>query len=391
MKKIIIVVVTVFLSAGCAAGGPADLTPALRVQDGGLQYQDESGNWKAVANQDAVKDALEQSAGKEADPSEAGKAPEIEESLSSPAAIQGAKGEKGDKGNKGDKGDKGDSGPAGPAGKDGSNGTVVTIGLDGELIMNGRPTGYLLTKKTGTNYLLDTPKITKVEQYEHSTGVLATWARIKNAGSYTVSCEDMQYTTTEINAFFDDLSVGDHVIYITANPISGRNDYSTSLTGEYSFSVNQSSLDTPYASWSYADQNYENMTAVLNLSIYPEYSAGKVQYYEIYIDGELYVKTSDRVLQISSFDVGEDHIIRVVAVPADKSKYVSSETTFYTYRAYYPTPTPTPTPSTPEPTPVSTLTPSTPEPTPVPASTPEAAATTETTTVFRHLNLGLVS
>ncbi|MDD6365930.1 MAG: hypothetical protein PUG17_02600, partial [Stecheria intestinalis] len=129
----------------------------------------------------------------------------------------------------------------------------------------------------------------------------------------------------------------------------------------------------------------------LNLSIYPEYSAGKVQYYEIYIDGELYVKTSDRVLQISSFDVGEDHIIRVVAVPADKSKYVSSETTFYTYRAYYPTPTPTPTPSTPEPTPVSTLTPSTPEPTPVPASTPEAAATTETTTVFRHLNLGLVS
>ena len=87
MKKIIIVVVTVFLSAGCAAGGPADLTPALRVQDGGLQYQDESGNWKAVANQDAVKDALEQSAGKEADPSEAGKAPEIEESLSSPAAI----------------------------------------------------------------------------------------------------------------------------------------------------------------------------------------------------------------------------------------------------------------------------------------------------------------
>ena len=240
MKKIMIAVMAVFLSAGCAAGGAADSSPELRIQNGQLQYQDESGNWKAVANQDAVTDALEQFAGKKADPSEAGKTLEIEESSSAPAVIQGAIGEKGDKGNKGDKGDKGDTGPAGPAGKDGSNGTVVTIGLDGELILNGNPTGYLLTKKTGTNNLLDTPKITKVKQYDYSTGVLVTWTRIKNAGSYTVSCEDMQYTTTEIAAFFDDLSVGEHVIYITANPISGRNDYSTSLTGEYSFSVNGS-------------------------------------------------------------------------------------------------------------------------------------------------------
>lgn len=376
MKKIMIAAMAVFLSAGCAAGGAADSSPELRIQNGQLQYQDESGNWNSVANEDQVETLMNASAESKAEPSEPEKTPHVKE-ISSPepmkqsgTAIMGAKGDKGEKGNNGDKGE---TGPSGAAGKDGTDGTIVTIGADGELILNGKPTGYLLTKKSSTSNLLKTPEITNVEQEEHSADAYVTWTRIRDAGSYTVSCEDMQYTTTETSALFKNLSVGEHVIYITANPISGRSDYSTSLTGEKSFSIQQTSLNTPYISCNYSNLDYQNKTAALSVNI--SLSGDAIDEVQIYLDGEFITHTADLNYQIDSIDPSKDHQIRVVAIPSDKSRFTPSESTFTVARYYYPTPTPTPE-ITPWPTSEPTLSPtSNPIPAPSPSACPASAET----------------
>lgn len=149
MKKLIIVFATAALIAGCgsaaaaAAPSSSETSPDFRVHNGQLQYQDEGGNWMTVANQDSLDSAF--SALQTEMSAEQSKNPEqVTVNTPSPSAktivIQGPKGEQGAAGQTGVAGAKGADG------KDGANGTVITIGADGELIINGSPTGYCLIK-----------------------------------------------------------------------------------------------------------------------------------------------------------------------------------------------------------------------------------------------------
>lgn len=150
MKRLIIACVAAALAAGCgsapaqAAVSSSDLSPAFRVQNGQLEYKDETGNWMAVAKQETLDSALAelQSEINSGKTENAERAPvNTPASSTKTIVIQGQKGEQGPAGQNGAAGAKGADG------KDGMNGTVVTIGSDGELIINGSGTGYYLVKK----------------------------------------------------------------------------------------------------------------------------------------------------------------------------------------------------------------------------------------------------
>lgn len=150
MKKLIIVFATAALMAGCgsaavaAAPSSSETSPNFRVQNGRLQYQDEDGNWMTVANQESLDSAL---SALQTEMSAAQSENSERNTVNTPSpstktiVIQGPKGEQGPAGQTGVAGAKGADG------KDGANGTVVTIGADGELIINGSPTGYYLIKE----------------------------------------------------------------------------------------------------------------------------------------------------------------------------------------------------------------------------------------------------
>ena len=150
MKRLIIACVAAALAAGCGSApaqapvSSSDLSPAFRVQNGQLEYQDETGNWMAVANQETLDSALAalQSEIKSGKTENAEHAP-----VNSPASSTKTIVIHGQKGDQGPAGQNGAPGAKGADGKDGMNGTVVTIGSDGELIINGSGTGYYLVKK----------------------------------------------------------------------------------------------------------------------------------------------------------------------------------------------------------------------------------------------------
>ena len=135
----------------------------MRISDGNIQYQGEDGTWKtlcAVSDFEKAIQYYENSSNKNdnVSPSAASstvvvQGPKGDTGLTGAKGETGAtgatgavgpKGEKGDTGATGPKGAKGDTGPAGPAGKDG---TQVTIDAEGQLLLDGKPTGYLLIKK----------------------------------------------------------------------------------------------------------------------------------------------------------------------------------------------------------------------------------------------------
>jgi hypothetical protein len=273
MKKIMISVMALFLSAGCAAGNASASagSPSLRVQDGQLQYQDESGNWNAVANQDAVEEALKEPAEQTAAP-EASKTPEVEESSSSSqqtqsaAVIQGAAGEKGEKGDKGDIGNTGPAGRAGLAGKDGADGTIVSIGAEGELLIDGKGTGYYLVKgnpsvpsseptqvptptTTPTSKPTPTPEPTpdsgtvfSVEVRRHSGFVVISWEGSNyNGYNVTISGETSRtfwVSSTEVSISEDTFTDGETYL-ITVKSYDGHGEAS------YTFRKESVELEAP--------------------------------------------------------------------------------------------------------------------------------------------------
>ena len=136
---------------------------AMRISDGNIQYQGEDGTWKTLCAVSDFEEAIQyyENSGNKNDNASPSTAPSTvvvqgpkgdtgltgakgETGATGATGAVGPKGEKGDTGATGPKGDKGDTGPAGPAGKDG---TQVTIDAEGQLLLDGKPTGYLLIKK----------------------------------------------------------------------------------------------------------------------------------------------------------------------------------------------------------------------------------------------------
>ena len=211
---------------GCASGAAAsttgasnDSSPSLRIQNGVLEYQDESGNWNAVANQKSADAASDEAEEKAENASSKGTTSFPSGSQNSapaqtPSVVQVQKGEKGDKGDKGDTGAMGAAGAAGAAGttgstgangKDGKDGTVVTIGNDGELFLDGKATGYLLVKKNNDNLnavKLNSPAV-KAVQSGSSTDVFVSWNSVPNAASYTVMFPDFSKTVKNTSVTFN--------------------------------------------------------------------------------------------------------------------------------------------------------------------------------------------
>ncbi len=132
---------------------------SIRVENNTIRYLTEDGTWKTLCTVDELSSVITSVKEKDRDTVTA----DTTDNTNITTAAAGAKGdsgEKGDTGTKGAKGDKGDTGatgsvgpmgPAGPAGKDGSDGedgTKVTISNDGELMLDGKGTGYYLIRKT---------------------------------------------------------------------------------------------------------------------------------------------------------------------------------------------------------------------------------------------------
>lgn len=148
MGKIIALLVSVFLLTACtsetaeisnnesnADGSGNNSTPAMRTQDGYIEYQSSDGSWKQLISLDVLKGAD----GKD--------------------GIDGVNGKNGINGKNGTTGigTAGAAGAAGPGGKDGINGkdgtsgSVITIDAKtGELFIDGKGTGYALTKLSTT-------------------------------------------------------------------------------------------------------------------------------------------------------------------------------------------------------------------------------------------------
>ena len=220
---------------GCASGAAAsttgasnDSSPSLRIQNGVLEYQDESGNWNAVANQKSADAASDEAEEKAENASSKGTTSFPSGSQNSapaqtPSVVQVQKGEKGDKGDKGDTGAMGAAGAAGAAGttgstgangKDGKDGTVVTIGNDGELFLDGKATGYLLVKKNNDNLnavKLNSPAV-KAVQSGSSTDVFVSWNSVPNAASYTVMFPDFSKTVKNTSVTFNSMPAGTYTV-----------------------------------------------------------------------------------------------------------------------------------------------------------------------------------
>lgn len=130
------------------------LSGAMRVNGGNIQYQDEEGNWNTLCSANEFEGVIKEyrSSGENETA--------ISENLAAPTTVvqelRGATGAKGDKGDtgptgatgpKGETGATGATGAAGKDGKDGKDGTQVAIDADGQLLLDGKPTGYMLIKK----------------------------------------------------------------------------------------------------------------------------------------------------------------------------------------------------------------------------------------------------
>ena len=343
---------------GCASGAAAsttgasnDSSPSLRIQNGVLEYQDESGNWNAVANQKSADAASDEAEEKAENASSKGTTSFPSGSQNSapaqtPSVVQVQKGEKGDKGDKGDTGAMGAAGAAGAAGttgstgangKDGKDGTVVTIGNDGELFLDGKATGYLLVKKNNDNLnavKLNSPAV-KAVQSGSSTDVFVSWNSVPNAASYTVMFPDFSKTVKNTSVTFNSMPAGTYTIQVIA--------YASSDAGSVSIEVK--TITTPLGTTSlnsYAVNPDHSWTITWN-------AVSGAASYNVTINGVTHNTTTNSITWTNALSNGTSYSITVEAVPADTTNYASSVSNLgsllYSYQESTPSPIFTPTPS----------------------------------------------
>ncbi len=341
---------------GCASGAAAsttgasnDSSPSLRIQNGVLEYQDESGNWNAVANQKSADAASDEAEEKAENASSKGTTSFPSGSQNSapaqtPSVVQVQKGEKGDKGDKGDTGAMGAAGAAGAAGttgstgangKDGKDGTVVTIGNDGELFLDGKATGYLLVKKNNDNLnavKLNSPAV-KAVQSGSSTDVFVSWNSVPNAASYTVMFPDFSKTVKNTSVTFNSMPAGTYTIQVYASSDAG------------SVSIEVKTITTPLGTTSlnsYAVNPDHSWTITWN-------AVSGAASYNVTINGVTHNTTTNSITWTNALSNGTSYSITVEAVPADTTNYASSVSNLgsllYSYQESTPSPIFTPTPS----------------------------------------------
>lgn len=365
-KQLITAMMASLMLTGCASGAAAsttgasnDSSPSLRIQNGVLEYQDESGNWNAVANQKSADAASDEAEEKAENASSKGTTSFPSGSQNSapaqtPSVVQVQKGEKGDKGDKGDTGAMGAAGAAGAAGttgstgangKDGKDGTVVTIGNDGELFLDGKATGYLLVKKNNDNLnavKLNSPAV-KAVQSGSSTDVFVSWNSVPNAASYTVMFPDFSKTVKNTSVTFNSMPAGTYTIQVIANPADGEKKYASSDAGSVSIEVK--TITTPLGTTSlnsYAVNPDHSWTITWN-------AVSGAASYNVTINGVTHNTTTNSITWTNALSNGTSYSITVEAVPADTTNYASSVSNLgsllYSYQESTPSPIFTPTPS----------------------------------------------
>lgn len=174
--KIAVCSLAVIFAAGCAGqNSTLDAESALadgsvRISEGNVSYKNADGSWTVVCTVSDLQKAIDTAQNPttiEGPKGEQGlqgvKGDKGDTGATGPAGPAGPQGEKGEKGDKGDKGEKGEPGEDGRNGKDGKDGTQVTISADGQLLLDGRRTGYYLSSNGEI-----TPSIPESDQPDYS-------------------------------------------------------------------------------------------------------------------------------------------------------------------------------------------------------------------------------
>lgn len=182
MRRIISVICAVLLCTACtsAVANTSTESPTsecssetvtttesgMRVSDGNIEYVDDNGEWTVLSSVDDFQKTIQLEKALEGLDLESLSSQTAPAATASTVAVTGPKGDKGDKGDTGATGATGPAGPKGDKGDPGKDGTQVSISSDGELLLNGQPTGYQLMRKlmptakpegTATPEPLDTP------------------------------------------------------------------------------------------------------------------------------------------------------------------------------------------------------------------------------------------
>ncbi|MBR2768673.1 MAG: collagen-like protein [Solobacterium sp.] len=185
--KIAVCSLAVIFAAGCAGqNGTLNAESALadgsvRISEGNVSYKNADGTWTVVCTVSDLQKAIDTAQNPttiEGPKGEQGaqgvKGDKGDPGATGPAGPAGPQGEKGEKGDKGDKGEKGDTGAAGKNGKDGrdgkdgKDGTQVTIAQDGQLLLDGKRTGYYLSTNGEITPLTPEPEKTDYSKIRDS-------------------------------------------------------------------------------------------------------------------------------------------------------------------------------------------------------------------------------
>ncbi|MCF0116067.1 MAG: hypothetical protein HUJ56_12020, partial [Erysipelotrichaceae bacterium] len=147
MKKIAVILLSLLMIVGCTTSNPSssssESVDSIRVKDGVLQYVDENGNWMDIASIETLRgeNGLDGADGKDGVDGKDGI-----NGLNGTNGINGVNGLDGVNGVNGTNGKDGINGTNGKDGINGTAGTIVTVSADGELYLDGVPTGFLLVK-----------------------------------------------------------------------------------------------------------------------------------------------------------------------------------------------------------------------------------------------------
>lgn len=150
MKRIFVSIICLIILAGCSFSKGSSVNngqsnEGMRVNNGMIQYKDSNGNWIDLLSTDELESLtnIEVQNGKDGQDGKDG--------VDGKNGLQGAQGIQGIPGPQGPQGPQGATGPAGQNGKDGKDGTQVTLSSEGELILDGKKTGFYLIKKESSS------------------------------------------------------------------------------------------------------------------------------------------------------------------------------------------------------------------------------------------------
>ena len=194
MNKRVLLFVLPFLLLGCSRTETNQtekeiIEANIRVKNEIVQYRDEDGIWKDLTTVEILQNLTPEEQATESREFIAISGSNGTNGADGKAGTDGKEGQRGPQGIQGRTGATGAIGPRGNDGRNGKDGTQVTIAEDGELLLDGKGTGYCLVKKTAGNTPTPKPEPTTTPTATPTPAVCGAYAHFDEKSQMCVCYE----------------------------------------------------------------------------------------------------------------------------------------------------------------------------------------------------------